>query len=129
MNFRKQVGWQTHTAGNGYWSTKAKTVRIEEVWLNYSNDEGDFGELCARFNTDDWDCNQDGLIYTDTQWMREFKAMMRTLGFSPSAIRAISYSEQGMQGADYVSMDVDADFMTELEDIYRWTINKKAVNA
>jgi hypothetical protein len=34
-----------------------------------------------------------------------------------------------MQGEDYVSMDVGAEFMREAEPMYRWLINKETVNA
>ena len=129
MEFKKQVNWQTHTGGNGLWSGEVKTVQVLRVELAYINDECDFGELRAYFNTKDWDVNFDGLIYTDEQWIGEFRALTKSLGFSPRAVNDISYSEQGMQGKDYVSMDVGEDFMREVEPMYRWTINRQAVNA
>ena len=132
MQFQKQVNWQTHTAGDGLWSKREATVRVTEVWLNYVNDEDDedgFGELCVRFSTADWDISSHGLIYTDKRWIGEFRALMKTLGFSPVAVDDIDYSEAGMQGADYVSMDVGEDFLREVEPMYRWTINKQSVTA
>jgi hypothetical protein len=129
MEFNKQVNWQTHTDGNGLWSGEAKAVQVLRVELAYSSDEGDFGELRAYFNTKTWDCNEDGLIYTDKVWIDEFRALMRSLGFTRTAVNDITYSEQGMQGDNYVSMDVGADFMREVEPMYRWTINKEAINA
>lgn len=129
MEFNKQVNWQTHTAGNGLWSDKSKAVQVLRVELAYTSEDGDFGEFRAYFNTSTWDCNQDGLIYTDKVWIDEFRALMRSLGFTRTAVNAISYSEQGMQGDNYVSMDVDADFMREVEPMYRWTINREAINA
>ena len=130
MEFNKQVNWQTHTGDvNGLWSQAAKTVQVLRVELAYCNDECDFGELRAYFNASTWDCNEDGLIYTDGIWLDEFRALMRSLGFTRAAVDAISYSEQGMQGDNYVSMDVDADFLREVEPMYRWTINKEAINA
>jgi hypothetical protein len=41
---------------------------------------------------------------------KEFKVGMRAAGFSILAVRDIKYSEQGMQGNNYVSMDVDKPF-------------------
>jgi hypothetical protein len=124
----QQVNWQTHTAGTGLWSSSVAAVQVLRVELAYINDEGDFGELRAYFNTQDWDVEQDGLIYTDKIWINEFRALMRSLGFTRNAVNDISYSEQGMQGTDYVSMDVGKDFLSELEPMYRWTINKMAIN-
>jgi hypothetical protein len=129
MEFNKQVNWQTHTAGNGLWSDKSKAVQVLRVELAYTSEDGDFGEFRAYFNTRTWDCNQDGLIYTDKVWIDEFRALMRSLGFTRTAVNDITYSEQGMQEYNYVSMDVGADFLREVEPMYRWTINREAINA
>ncbi len=129
MEFSKQVNWQTYTGGNGLWSKQKKAVTILQVWLAYVNDEDNFGELCARFDTKTWNCDADGLIYTDSVWINEFRALMRSLGFSRSAVNDISFSEQGMQGEDFVSMDVGPDFLREVEPMYRFTVNREAINA
>ncbi len=129
MEFNKQVNWQTHTGGNGYWSSAVKAIQVLRVELAYCNDECNFGELRAYFNTQNWSCDQDGLIYSDSVWINEFRALMRSLGFTRAAVNDISYSEQGMQGSNYVSMDVGEDFLREVEPMYRFTINKVAVNA
>jgi len=92
-----------NTAGNGLWSRTAKSVEIVDMKLGYVSDEMDFGELRVRFNTNTWDVNKDGLIYTDKQFMRELKELLTQKGFDASDV---SYSEQGMQGDNYVSCDV-----------------------
>jgi len=97
-----------NTNGNGYWSNKAKAVEITGLQLNYVNDEGLFGELCVHFNTNTWDVNTDGLIYTDKQFMRELKELLTVQGYDASDV---SYSEQGMQGDTYVSCDVGECFI------------------
>ena len=125
----KKVNWQTHTDGKGLWTQFEKTVTVVRVELVYVNEEGDFGELRAYFDTRTWDCNETGLIYTDPRWMDEFRGLMRSMGFTRSACDDITYSEQGMQGDNYVSMDVGADFMREVEPMYRWAINKESINA
>ena len=129
MEFSKKVNWQTHTGGTGHWSSATKAVTILEVWLSSINDEGDYGELCARFDSKTWNSDADGLIYTDSIWLNEFRALMRSLGFTRNAVNDISFSEQGMQGYNYVSMDVGEDFLREVEPMYRWTINREAINA
>jgi hypothetical protein len=96
------------TNGNGYWSRKKAIVEITHLQLAYTNDELSFGELRVRFNTKTWDVNTDGLIYTDKQFMRELKELLTTLGFDASDV---SYSEQGMQGDNYVSCDVGECFI------------------
>ena len=97
-----------HTNGRGYWSRKATAVEITHLQLAYINDEMDFGELRVRFNTNTWDVNKDGLIYTDKQFMRELKELLTAKGFDG---KDVSYSEQGMQGDNYVSCDVGERFI------------------
>jgi len=97
-----------NTNGNGYWSNTAKAVGIVDMRLGYVDEELDFGELCVYFNTKDWDVNQLGLIYTDKQFMRELQAFLDAQGLVGTDV---SYSEQGMQGDDYVSCDVGVKFL------------------
>ena len=102
-----------NTNGQGYWSRTAKAVRIVDMRVTYINDEKDFGELCVYFNTEDWDVNTDGLIYTDKQFRNELQAFLNAQGLPG---KDISYSEQGMQGDDYVSCDfVTAKFLQAWE--------------
>jgi hypothetical protein len=103
-----------HTNGMGYWSRKATAVSITKLDLQYINNERDFGELCVYFNTNDWDVNTDGLIYTDKQFMSELRAYLQTIGFSEAEANAVNYSEQGMQTDAYVSCDVGAVFINGL---------------
>jgi hypothetical protein len=103
-----KVNAKLNTAGDGYWSNKAKAVEITGLQLGYTNDELDFGELCVYFNTETWDTNTDGLIYTDTLFLEELCLMLDNLGFDASDV---SYSEQGMQGDNYVSLDVGECFI------------------
>ena len=97
-----------NTNGNGYWSNKRKAVEITGLQLSYTNDELDFGELRVFFNTNTWDTHKDGLIYTDKQFMRELKELLTAKGFDASDV---DYSEQGMQGDTYVSLDVGECFI------------------
>lgn len=130
MKFDKDVNWQTHTDGSSLWASGiVKTVRITRVVLDWDNDEGSWGELRAYFESQDWDSASLGLIYTDRNWIQEFRALMKTQGFSPVAVEDINYSEQGMQGLDFVSMDVSENFLREVEPMYRFVINQEAVNA
>ena len=124
----KTVNWQCHTNGKGYWTRFEQTVTVVGVKLAYISDEGNFGEIRAYFDTRTWDVNEAGLIYSDPLWIDEFRGLMRSLGFTRTACEDITYSEQGMQGSNYVSMDVGADFLREVEPMYRFAINQEAVN-
>jgi hypothetical protein len=103
-----KVNATLHTAGDGYWSRKQTAVEVTRLVLAYTNDELDFGELRVYFNTNTWDVNKDGLIYTDSLFEAELCALLTQLGFDASDV---SYSEQGMQGDTYVSCDVGECFI------------------
>ena len=126
--FDQTVNFVTHTNGRGYWSTVSGCVKINRVRIAYLDDELDFGELRAYFDSREWDTDNDGLIYTDPTWIESFRNCMAMLGFSESALQDIDYSEQGMQGDNYVSMDVGGDFIRECEALYRFCVLKQAVN-
>jgi len=96
------------TKGDGYWSDVAKAVTVTDMQLGYINDEKDFGELRVYFDTRSWDVRKDGLIYTDSQFisqLREFCNVQQLDG------NDVDYSEQGMQGNNYVSLDVGKNFL------------------
>jgi hypothetical protein len=125
--FDQTVNFRTRTDGRGHWSATEKFVTVNRVRVAYLDDDGNFGELRAYFDPQEWDRVNDGLIYTDRAWMSSFLSCMATLGFSVQALADIDYSEAGMQGDNYVSMDVGGDFIRECEALYRFTINKQAV--
>lgn len=103
-----------NTDGRGLWSSKSKPVVITNLSLSISTIEDDdnrklFGELCVYFDTASWDPDTDGLIYTDGQFIDELNNFLKSQGFSEE----VYYSEQGMQGDDYVSLDADHKFCEE----------------
>jgi hypothetical protein len=126
--FDQTVNFRTRPDGRGLWSATEKFVTVNRVRVAYLDDDGDFGELRAYFDPAEWDTDKDGLIYTDRAWMSSFLSCMATLGFSVQAIADIDYSEAGMQGNNYVSMDVGGDFIRECEALYRFAVNKEAIN-
>ena len=97
-----------NTIGDGYWSDVAKAVKITDMRVPYINDDGDFGELCVYFDTKSWDVRKDGLIYTDSLFLNELQAFLDSMGLMGADA---DYSEQGMQGDNYVSLDVGKGFL------------------
>ena len=95
-----------NTNGLGYWSRTKAAVEIIDMRVTYINDEKDFGELRVYFNTATWNVNTMGLIYTDKLFRTELNAFLVAQGLC-----AVDYSEQGMQGDNYVSCDVGAKFL------------------
>lgn len=96
------------TSGDGLWSNTAKSVKITALEMAYINDEGDFGELRVYFNTDTWDTTKHGLIYTDDGFIRDLETLLIAWGLAGADV---NYSEQGMQGDNYVSLDVGSKFI------------------
>lgn len=99
-----------HTDGlRGLWSNVAKAIRVTDVRLGYiDEEEQDFGELRVYFDTATWNVKEDGLIYTDRLFESELQTLLTQHGL---AGEDVSYSEQGMQGYDYVSCDVGKAFL------------------
>ena len=109
------------TDGKGLWSRTKKTVPIIRLELDVTQwDDRTYGELRAYFKMTSWNTKSDGLIYTDKLWMFEFREALRKLGYTQAAVDDIEYSEQGMQSIDYVSLDVEADFIKECDALYRF---------
>ncbi len=100
------------TYGNGYWSRAVKAVEIVDMQVSYCNEEKDFGELRVYFNTETWDVTKDGLIYTDSGFITDLRNFLTMHGLDNLDVE---YSEQGMQGDDYVSLDIGADFIASWE--------------
>ena len=108
------------TDGKGHWSEEERIVRIVELKVGYLSthyypEDPVHGELRAYFVPDgfnplEWNVQAYGLIYTDRKWIREFKLALRDMGFTVRAVRDVGYSEQGMQGDNYVSMDFGPEF-------------------
>ena len=96
-----------NVAGDGLWSRVTRPVNVIEMDIGYRNRKSTFGELRVYFDTETWDVNKDGLIYTDKGFMREMREFLKAHGIAGDDV---SYSEQGMQGDDYVSCDVGVEF-------------------
>lgn len=92
------------TSGMGLWSEAVKEVICTGFSVPYTNEEGDFGELRVIFDTETWNVETDGLIYTDPAFLAAIRMALGT--------NDIEYSEQGMQGSNFVSFDVGQEFLT-----------------
>jgi hypothetical protein len=90
------------TAGDGLWSNKKQSVDCTGYEVHGIQGD-DFGELRVYFDTRTWNVETDGLIYTDTGFIAGI--------YEAFATGDIHYSEQGMQGTDYVSFDVGREFL------------------
>ena len=98
-----------NTGGDGYWSTVSTPVRVTKLSVPYINDEQDFGELRVHFDETTWNVDEDGLIYTDSIFIHQLRDRLTAAGFAGDDV---DYSEQGMQGNRYVSLDVGEKFLS-----------------
>jgi hypothetical protein len=100
-----------NTNGKGLWSNQARAVRIKDMALGqgteWEDDHEIHGELRVQFDTEDWDVEYDGLIYTDKQFIKDLREFLDAHGLPG---KDVCYSEQGMQGDDYVSLDAGTEF-------------------
>lgn len=122
--YDREVNFCCSTNGNGHWSRFSKDILHKKISLVVTFHDPELKipsmtELRVYFSKEDWDTEEHGLIYTDRQWIINLKSNFVKLGFSKSSLKKLVYSEQGMQGDDYVSMDVNDDFIeVYFENLY-----------
>ena len=105
-----------NTDGKGLWSRQSKPVivtGIDCIITKMEDEDRLFGELMVRFDTVSWNTDKDGLIYTDDLFLQELHTFLKSQGFTVEASDDVSYSEQGMQGDEYVSLDAGSEFCEE----------------
>ena len=99
------------TCGDGLWSTEATEVFVESInmFISTEGEDGDYcdGDLQAYFTEETWN-DELGLIYTDSEFLACVHTALIKAGISIEAAEDVCYSEQGMQGDTYVSMDAYA---------------------
>jgi hypothetical protein len=100
------VGKTWRTAGDGYWSKTIKDVHVSEIstWVAWDESEG-ASDISVEYDTDDWDDEEDGLIYGDGGFLSALHKFLIQKGFPPDLVNAIEYGEQGMQDDGRVSCD------------------------
>jgi hypothetical protein len=100
-----------HTSGDGFWSGRARAVDIVDIQLDtgrrWEGEDTINGELRVYFDTKTWNVDNHGLIYTDRLFVKELRAFLDAHGLPG---KDVCYSEQGMQGYDYVSLDAGTEF-------------------
>lgn len=96
----KQIIATLETDGSGLWSDTSKNVDITDIDIRPITPN--FGELRVYFDLASWNPYEDGLIYTDDKFLKGLKELLAEVDTN---LMDICYSEQGMQGDDYVSLD------------------------
>lgn len=104
-----QTDFIVKTSGTGLWSNIARDVKIIKLeWNVEHEDEGSETFVRVVFDPTTWNTEKDGLIYTDVPFQNELRIellKLQAVGQLPNLPWSdISYTEQGMQGDDYVDM-------------------------
>ena len=101
------------TNGKGFWTNVAKSVKITGLNLRH-DEEFVWGELQVMFDEKSWDIDRHGLIYTDDLFLKQLRKYLISLGFDSGDV---NYSEQGMQGVNYVSLDAGPNFIESFKKV------------
>jgi hypothetical protein len=98
-----------HTSGKGHWSDVAKPVRVLSISQHVEDSsDGHISDMSVYFDTDTWDVDTDGLIYTDPQFLKQLQKFLLSLGVPRDIDGEIDYSDEGMQDEVYVSFRANA---------------------
>jgi hypothetical protein len=109
------VAWPVRTDGRGLYTKKAAVVKVIELTTRQCMKADDeFGRLYVVYDLNTWNPDTDDVIYTDECWLDSLREHLSNLGFSDAAIDAVDYSEHGMQGHNYVDMDIGQPFIGEV---------------
>ena len=98
------------TDGHGHWSHQERFVKVYRLEVvTYEDHRGVdvIYEVRAHFTRATWDTRKHGLIYTDRSFLTGLKKHLRSLGL----VCGLNYTEQGMQGDAYVSLDPSKAFI------------------
>ena len=101
------------TNGKGFWTSVAKSVRITGLSLRH-DEEFNYGELQVMFSEKSWDVDRYGYIYTDDLFLKQLRKYLISIGLDSSDV---NYSEQGMQGDNYVSLDAGPNFIESFKKV------------
>ena len=108
------------TKGDGCWSIAQRTVNCKLVVDNIYESPNEskyckyYGQINIYFPKKDWDIEKHGLIYTDSAFLKDARDILKNAGFTH--YRDFEYSEQGMQGDNYVNCDLGQKLALELID-------------
>ena len=89
------------TDGKGLWTREAREVQITGLEFDAST-----GGIRAYFDPKSWQVDQIGLIYTDPGFISGLRAALAEHFAGFTNWERLDYTEQGMQGDDYVSLEL-----------------------
>ena len=89
-----------NTSGKGLWSNVSKDVKFTYIEISeYYID--------VYFDNRSWNIDKYGLIYSDNEWLNNFKnILIEKYELDSSLINAIIYTEQGLQGYNRINLEI-----------------------
>ena len=94
------VQWAIQTGGDGLWSSCSTIVEVTNITVKWEG--GNLVEINASFDPNTWNVERDGLIYTDKMFL---EGLRRKISDLSGVNMTLDYTEQGMQGDDYISLE------------------------
>lgn len=123
------------TNGSGLWSSAERNVRIKKIDFGgivyFPEDHSLTAYLRAHFQKKDWDVEKHGLIYTDRRWEKQFASQFVKLKEFNKLVasRNVGYTEQGMQGDNYVSLALRIEGLKNVQKFFdRINLSKKELD-
>ena len=103
-----------YVSGDGEYCKSYKSVRIVDmnIFAMINDNKADECEyegvvVEVKFDSRDWKIEDDGLIYTDSGFLSDLQLFFESKGVDASALE---YTEHGMQGEEWVSLEADEAF-------------------
>ena len=94
------VQWAIQTGGDGLWSSRSAIVEVTSLTVKWEG--GNMVEINVSFDPNTWSVEHYGLIYTDKLFLEGLRQKISELCGNNTTL---DYTEQGMQGEDYVSLE------------------------
>ena len=108
---QKKIQLECQTDGSGWWTDHRASVHGHLSIKRKSS----YAKARFYWKTGDWYIPKFGLIYTDSGFLSSLRKQLTKHGFNLTS--HIDYSEQGMQGDDYVDLDTSLAFADEAEQL------------
>lgn len=125
-----KVEMYANTNGRGLWSSEKRETKVNQIKIDPDTliTEGEQSAIYiqAKLDPKTWRSGRDGLVYTDTKWLREFRRGLTELGLSRKLANNVDYTEQGMQGTNYVSLGFYLNKEKDIDAVFDFfEVNKK----
>jgi len=119
-----------NVGNKGLWNRASKAVFVTKIMMfvgttiDDPDDDPYSSDLRIFFKTSTWNIKKHGLIYTEKNFLEEIKSFMLESGIPGDIVDDVCYSEQGMQGTNFVSCDA-YEFEKYAKTLFKFPKNPK----